>query len=179
MKQIASMECLIFMIKDNMKKSIIIIIFLVSGFYTGAFAQNTYSFNEGLTASKAANKITVLAIVSEQDTWSKKMEAVFSDGTNKNLLDNNFIFSKLDVDQKSIVTYNGKSYSPGDLAKVLGGTGYPTMVFFSPDGKIIRFRYNNEEVGFFAGYIEAADFGKMLNYFSSGNYKNTDLSKAF
>lgn len=153
--------------------------FLVSGLFSALQAQNSYSFNEGLTASKSANKIMALAIVSDQDNWSKKMESVFSEGSNKSALDNNFIFSKLNVDQKNIVTYNGKSYSPIDLAKTLGGTGYPTLVFFTPDGKVIRFKYNNEDVGFFAGYIEAPEFGKLLNYFSTGMYKTTDLSKVF
>lgn len=162
-----------------MKKLLLVLMFLVSAIFTDLYAQKTYSFEDGLAASKANNRIAVLAIVSQSDNWSKKMESVFSDPTNSANLDNNFNFIKLDVDQKSMNSYNGKSYSPVDLAHLLGGTGYPTLVFFTPDGKVIHFKYNNEDVGFFAGYIESTEFGKVLNYFSSGQYKTTDLSKVF
>lgn len=163
----------------NMKNALLIIMFLMTAAFADLSAQNTYTIEEGLANAKTSNKIGVLAIVSGQDIWSKKMNDVFSDGANVNNLNSNFIFMKMDVDQKSMQNYNGKTYSPVDLAKLLGGTGYPTLVFFSPEGKVIRFKYNGEEVGFFPGYIEAPEFGKVLNYFSSGKYKNTDLDKVF
>ncbi len=185
LKQLVSYLCLNINMKTNTmnnrntKNALIIIMFLMTAAFSELFAQNTYTVEEGLANAKTSNKIGVIAIVSGQDVWSKKMNDVFSDAANMNSLNSNFIFMKMDVDQKSMQNYNGKTYTAADLAKLLGGTGYPTMVFFSPDGKVIRFKYNGEDVGFFPGYIEAPEFGKVLNYFSSGKYKNTDLDKVF
>jgi len=146
------------------------------------FAANSYaqmSFNDGLAAAKSGNKKVVLFIGSGSDNWTKKMlSEVYSNDAVKAALAN-FVWVELDAESKTQVTYNGKSMSPADLARAFNSTGYPTHVFLNPDGSVIKFKYNGEEVMNFPGYVEASEFQKMLNYFNSGQYKDTDLNKVF
>jgi thioredoxin-related protein len=87
------------------------------------------------------------------------------------------VLVNLDADSKTSVTFDGKNYTIADLAKHFNATGYPSYVFLNPDGSVIHFKYNGEEVMNFPGYVEADEFVKMLNYISSDQYKTTDLSK--
>jgi len=157
--------------KNILKLSVLVILF---------FAANSYaqmSFNDGLATAKSSNKKIVLFIGTGSDNWTKKMlsEVYSNDGVKTALA--NFVWIELDADSKSQVTYNGKTMSPADLARAFNSTGYPTHVFLNPDGSIIKFKYNGEEVMNFPGYVEASEFQKMLNYFNSGQYKDTDLNK--
>lgn len=144
------------------------------------FAANTYaqmSLSDGLNAAKSSNKKVILFIGSSSDAWTKKMQSeVYSNAAVQSALAN-FVLVSLDADSKTPVTYDGKSTTVADLAKHFNATGYPSHVFLNPDGSVIHFKYNGEDVMNFAGYVEAAEFQKMLNFFNSDQYKNTDLSK--
>jgi thioredoxin-related protein len=159
--------------KSTIKISVLIILF---------FAVNSYaqmSLSDGLNAAKSSNKKVVLFIGSSSDTWTKKMQSeVYSNAAVQASLAN-FILVNLDADSKTPVTFDGKSTTVADLAKSFNATGYPSHVFLNSDGSVIRFKYNGEEVMNFAGYVEAAEFQKMLNYFNTDQYKTTDLSKVF
>jgi thioredoxin-related protein len=137
------------------------------------------SLGDGLNAAKSSNKKIVLFIGSASDAWTKKMQSeVYTNAGVQSALAN-FVYVSLDADSKTPVTYDGKSITVSELAKHFNATGYPSHVFLNSDGSIIKFKYNGEEVMNFAGYVDAAEFQKMLNYFSSDQYKTTDLSKVF
>lgn len=121
----------------------------------------------------------MVEIYSENDNWSKKMESeVYSSGKVQSAL-SSFVFIKLNAESKDRQVYNKKEYSSSELAKTLGATGYPTFVFMNPDGSIIKFKYNSEEVYNISGFIGETDFIEMLDFFMQNKYKDTDLSVVF
>lgn len=157
--------------KNIIKISVLMILF----FAANSFAQ--MSLSDGLSAAKSSNKKVVLFIGSSSDTWTKKMQnEVYTNAGVQSALAN-FVFVSLDADSKIPVTFDGKSISIADLAKHFNATGYPSHVFLNSDGSVIHFKYNGEDVMNFPGYVEASEFQKILSFFSSDQYKNTDLNK--
>lgn len=161
-----------------MKKIKIIIAACIMMVFAGSiYAQTSYSFNEGLSAAQKNNKKVLLSIYVDSDSWCEKMQSVYSTENIKNYLNSNFIFIKLNAQGSEKFTYNGKQYTASDLVKIFGATGYPTHVFLGSDGSVLKFKYNGEVSGSYSGYVESAEFEKILKYFSSNQYKDTDLSK--
>lgn len=161
--------------KNIIKYNILIILTLV--FTAAVFSQPSKNFKDGLADGKSSNKMILVSIYNPGDSWSKKMESVYSCGKISSLITGNFVFVKLNGTGTEKYNYNGKDYTAGDLAKLLGATGYPTHSFLNPDGSIVKFKYNGGDYNGFPGYLDESDFEKLLNYFLSGKYSNTDLSK--
>ena len=156
---------------------IIITAFLMMIFAGSIYAQTSYSFNEGLSTAQKNNKKVLISIYVDADSWCEKMQSVYSSENIKSYINSNFIFIKLNAQGTEKCTYNGKQYSASDLAKVFGSTGYPTHVFLSPEGTVLKFKYNGEVLGSYSGYVESSEFEKVLKYFAGNQYKDTDLSK--
>jgi thioredoxin-related protein len=156
---------------------VLFIIGLIVMFSVNTIAQNTYSFNDGLSKAKSNNKKVLISIYVESDSWCEKMQSVYASENIKNYINTNFIFIKLNVSSSDKYEYNGKQYSAGDLAKLFGATGYPTNVFLNPDGSVIKYKYNGDVCNNYPGYSESGDFEKILKFFATNQYKDTDLSK--
>ena len=135
------------------------------------------SFQSGLEKAKTSNKKVLINIYSDNDTWSQKMETVYSSGNIMNYINSNFVYVKLNGEGSDKINYNGKEYTSASLAKFLGATGYPSHVFLAPDGTVLKFSYNGESNSVFSGYIDAPEFEKLLKYFAENKYKDTDLNK--
>ncbi|HAY33083.1 MAG TPA: thioredoxin family protein [Ignavibacteria bacterium] len=161
----------------TIKLSAAVLIFLTA--FTTARSQNSVGFDAGLKEAKSSGKMVLLDVYSDSDNWSKKMDAeVLSTERVKSAL-SGIVFIRLNIDQSGKYNYNGKSYSTSELAKLFGGTGYPSFSFMNPDGSIIKFKYNGDEVINISGFISEEDFTEMIDFFKSGNYKSTDLSTIF
>lgn len=156
---------------------ITVILILIS--YSAVFSQTTYNFNDGLKAAKTSGKKIFINIYSESDNWSKKSETEVLPSAKVQAALLNFIYIKINAEGKEKISYNNKESMPSDLCKILGATGFPTFIFMSPDGSIIRFKYNGEEEGFLSGFLSEDDLVAMLNFFLMDKYKNTDLSSIF
>jgi thioredoxin-related protein len=142
---------------------------------TNLYGQNIYSFNSGLEAARSSNKLILVNIYDESNSWYKKMENnVYSSGKVNEAL-NNYIYIKLDAKSNDTYTYGKKNYTADELAKVLGATGYPTHVLMTPDGKVISFKYDNETVTSFSGFIDEENFIEFLGFFQQGKYRDNDL----
>jgi thioredoxin-related protein len=152
-------------------------VWLILMSFGNTIAQNTYSFNDGLTKAKSGDKKVLICIYVESDSWCEKMQSVYSTENIKNYINNNFIFVKLNAQGSDKYNYNGKKYTAIELAKVFGATGYPTNVFLNPDGSVIKYKYNGDVCNNYPGYSEAQDFEKILKFFATNQYKDTDLSK--
>ncbi|MBN1634283.1 MAG: hypothetical protein JW917_08980 [Ignavibacteria bacterium] len=160
--------------KNTIKSSLLLILILaIAGTLT---AQPSKNFKDGLADGKSSNKKILVSIYKPDDSWSKKMESVYSTGKISGLISGNFVFVKLNGTGSEKYNYNGKEYTATDLAKYLGATGYPTHSFLNPDGSVIKFKFNCVEYNGFPGYLDEAEFEKLLNFFISGKYGNTDLS---
>ncbi|MBI5402278.1 MAG: DUF255 domain-containing protein [Ignavibacteriae bacterium] len=155
----------------------ILAVFISVVFSVSALSQTSYNFNDGLTAAKSANKKILISIYIDGDSWCEKMQSVYSGESIKNYINNNFIFIKLNGQGSEKYNYNGKQYSASDLSKLFGATGYPTHVFLGSDGSILKFKYNGEVLNCYSGYVDAAEFDKILKFFAGNQYKDTDLSK--
>ena len=135
------------------------------------------SFQSGLEKAKTSNKKVLINIYSDSDTWSQKMDKVYSTGNIMNYINENFVYVRLNAEGSDKINYNGKDYTSASLAKFLGATGYPSHVFLAPDGTVLKFSYNGESTSVFSGYIDAPEFEKLLKYFAENKYQNTDLGK--
>lgn len=159
------------------KNKIILITVFLTFFFGNSIAQISYSFTEGISLAKANNKKALICICIENDSWCEKMKAVYSSENIKNYINGNFIFIKLNGQGSEKYTYNGKQYTSSELSKFFGATGYPTNVFLNPDGSIIKYKYNGEVCSNYSGYVDAAEFEKIIKYIATNQYKDTDLSK--
>ncbi len=135
------------------------------------------SFQSGLERAKTSNKMVLINIYLDSDTWSQRMETVYSTGSIMNYINENFVYVKLNGEGSDKINDNGKEYTSASLAKFLGATGYPSHVFLAPDGTVLKFNYNGESMGVFSGYVDAPEFEKLLKYFAENKYKDTDLNK--
>lgn len=155
------------------------IVISLSFCFANSYSQTSYSFNDGLNAAKSSGKKILVSIYTDSDNWSKKMKSeVFSSAKVQSGL-SDFVFIPLNAEGSEVYTYNKKQYSPSDLSKFFGATGYPTFVILNSDGSIVRFKYNGEEVGYISGFIGESDFIDMLSFFSAGKYKDSDLFTVF
>lgn len=157
-------------------KIILVTLFLIV-FLGDSIAQTTYSFNDGLAKAKSNNKKVLISIYIDGDSWCEKMQSVYSVESIKNYINSNYIFIKLNGQGNEKCNYNGKQYTSSELSKLFGATGYPTHVFLDPDGTVLKYKYNGEVYNNYSGYVDATEFEKILKYFATNQYKDTDLAK--
>ena len=155
--------------------AVLIALFALSG---TSFSQ--ISFNDALAKAKLQNKKVIVDIYTDWCGWCKKMDAdVYGNSKIKKIMKKSFVLVKLDAESLKELTYDGKQYSEMDLAVLFEATGYPTTVFLDSDGKLIEFKYDKTNMKNIPGYLEAADFVKLLKYIRDEKYKDTDLSTIF
>jgi thioredoxin-related protein len=141
-----------------------------------SLAQN--SFEDALKKAKSEDKRVIVDVYTDWCGWCKKMDAeAYSNKEIKKIVEDNFIFVKLNAEGTSKIKYNGKDYTETELATYFEVTGYPTTIFLEPDGKLIEFKYDSMTMKSVPGYFKTDEFKKILNYFKDGKYKDVDLSK--
>lgn len=150
---------------------------VILGFFVAGFLNAQTSFSDGLAKGKATNKKILINVYSENDAWSQKMDKVYNVPSVSKYVNDNFIYVKLNANGSDKINYNGKEYTSSSLANYFGATGYPSHIFLASDGSVIKFNYNGENTGVFSGYLESADFEKLLKYFVDNKYKDSDLNK--
>lgn len=150
---------------------------IIAALFSVQTAYSQLSFNDALTKAKDENKRVIVDVYTDWCGWCKKMEAeAYKDSDVKKIIEENFVFVKLNAEGTGKVTYNGKQYSEQDLATLFEVTGYPTTVFLEPDGKQIEYKYDSMKMGNLPGYFKTDEFKKILQYFRDGKYKESDLS---
>jgi len=162
----------------KINKYFITLIFLLLSF-SYSYSQTSFGFNDGLNAARTSGKKVFIEIYTDSDNWSKKMDSeVFTSAKVQGLL-SDFVFVKLSPESPGNYSFGKNEYSGVELAKFFGATGYPTFVVLDPDGNVIKFKYNGEQVTNISGFVGADDFAEMLNYFNQNKYNDTDLSTVF
>jgi thioredoxin-related protein len=162
----------------NKIKSGILFGFLAVLLFSGqAIYSQQFSFDDGLKAAKKEHKKVIVDIYTDWCGWCKKMDReAYSDADIQRIIKDNFIYVKLNAEGNEVHSYNGKSYTDGELAEYFQVTGYPTTVFLDSKGKVIEFDYDKTKMNNLPGYYETKDFKKVLEYIRDGKYKDTDLS---
>lgn len=134
------------------------------------------SFNDALKKAKKEDKKLIVDIYTDWCGWCKKMDAdVYSKSDIKDLVEDDFIFYKLNAEGDEKITYNGKQYTAAELAALFEVSGYPTTVFLEPGGKVIEYKYNDQKMNNLPGYYKAGEFKKVLEFMRDEKYKDTDL----
>ncbi len=161
-----------------MKTIIFALIFVIASLMLAMPSYSQTSFNDALAKAKSEDKRVIIDIYTDWCGWCKKMdEEVYSNKKIKKIIEESFVFVKLDAESNDKVKYNGKSISLSDLALQFNAVGYPTTVFLEPDGKLIEIKYDNSVMKNIPGYYTAKEFKKILEFIRDGKYKDEDLSK--
>jgi len=156
---------------------ILILLAIIALMSKGSFAQ-THAFEQALKNAKEDDKKIIVDVYTDWCGWCKKMDAEsYGNKDIKEIIEDDFIYVKLNAEGMEKIKYRGKEYTETDLAIYFEATGYPTTVFLEPNGKIIEYEYNKIKMINLPGYFKPKEFKKMLNYIRDEKYKDTDLSK--
>jgi thioredoxin-related protein len=157
------------------KNKFLFVVFVLTAISLSSFAQ-VKNLNEALKKAKEQDKKIILDIYTDWCGWCKKMDAdVYGKSDIKDMVDDNFIFYKLNAEGDEKVDYKGKQYKASELAEFFEVSGYPTTVFLEPDGKVIEYKYDKVKMNNLPGYYKAGDFIKVLEFIRDEKYKNTDM----
>jgi thioredoxin-related protein len=134
-------------------------------------------FEDALKQAKEQNKKVIVDIYTDWCGWCFKMDRdSYRNKDISKIIEDDFIFVKLNAEASGKIEYLGKNYSNGELAAKFEATGYPTTVFLSTEGNVIEFIYDKYKMNNLPGYFGAKDFKKVLEYIRDEKYKDTDLS---
>jgi thioredoxin-related protein len=158
-------------LKNN--KFIIILAFLF-GLNTLSFSQ--LGFNDALSKAKNENRRVIVDVYTDWCGWCKKMDKdAYGNSEIKKIIEDNFVFVKLNAEGKNKVSYNGKQYTEEELSYYFEVFSFPTTIFLEPDGSVIIFKYDKSTMKNIPGYFKADEFKKILNFVKDGKYKDSDL----
>lgn len=130
---------------------------------TIAPAQSWESFNTGMQKAKASKTPILVDIYTDWCSWCKKMDAnTYADAKVKDYLKKKFTIIKLNAEDKTPITYQGKSMSPADFAQGMGVSGYPATLFMKSGG---------EGITLLPGYSEAPMFLHILTFIGEARYE--------
>jgi thioredoxin-related protein len=150
--------------------------FLSIIFFNDGFSQSN-AFEKALKSAKEQDKKIIVDVYTDWCGWCKKMDReAYSNSDIKEIIEDNFIFVKLNAEGSDVIKYKGKQYTCSELSAYFQVSGYPTTIFLTSDGNIIEYFYDKFKMNNLPGYYNAADFKKMLQFIKDEKYKDTDLS---
>jgi len=124
-----------------------------------------FSFEKGLAEAKKTNKKMLVDVYTDWCSWCKRMDAdTYSNSTIASYLQDKYVVVKLNAESSARHSYNGKQYTEQELASEFGVSGYPTTLFFKPDGGAITA---------VPGYLDASNFRPILSFIAEDHYVNT------
>lgn len=127
------------------------------------------AYDEGARASSKTGKLMIVDFTAEWCGWCKKMEKeVFSEKTISSRLARDFVTVRLDVDSSVTLTHKGKKMDARQFTLLNGVEGFPTLIVF--DSK-------ENAVTSLDGYVDAATFGRFLDYLQKGQYRTMSFEK--
>ena len=119
---------------------------------------NWLTVEEAQALSEKEPRKIIMDVYTDWCGWCKKMDkTTFADEEVAQYVNENFYAVKLKADSKDKVTFKGKEFSKGELAKAFRVSGYPTIVFF--DKSFSKFQP-------VSGYRSANDFLALLAQFN-------------
>ncbi|MDQ7798131.1 MAG: thioredoxin family protein [Candidatus Edwardsbacteria bacterium] len=124
-------------------------------------------FDQAMARAAQEDRIVIVDFSTEWCKWCKVMLAkTYTDPQVVKAIEEKFLAVPIDGESPEKITYLGKTVTQSDFTLSMKVEGFPTTMFLDKEGKVLEQR---------AGYIDATNFLKMLNFFSSGAYKTTKL----
>lgn len=121
------------------------------------------TFDAGFSEAKKTGKKVLLDVFTDWCVWCKRLDKnVYGDPRVADYLNEHYIPVKLNPESKTNITYRDTAYSSGQFAQGFGVTGYPTIIFFEPDGRPI------DRLG---GYVDANQFLPIIRFIGEDFYK--------
>ncbi len=121
--------------------------------------------SEAFTEAKASNKKIVLDVYTDWCGWCKRMDkSTYGNADVAAYLEKNYVAAKMNPEKEGAVQYQGKNYTQAEFAQALGISGYPATAFFDESGELLTV---------IPGFVQPADFQKVLTYFAENIHKTT------
>jgi thioredoxin-related protein len=122
-----------------------------------------YSFHDGLAKAQQENKIILIDFYTDWCGWCKKMDGeTYTDSKIVAQIESGFVPVKINPEKNESVIFNGQTITTGQLSQASGVTGFPAIVFYTPDMKLIEL---------ISGYQDVANFKQVLDFMLSDKYK--------
>ena len=126
------------------------------------------TFNAALDAAKVSGKKVMVDVYAEWCPWCRRMqESTYPDASVYPEVGRHFEAVRLNAenDTDSLrYAYNGKTYSftPASFVQALGVRGFPTVIFFGPDGTLLTS---------YPSYADAPTFRRIVRFLGTDAYK--------
>lgn len=139
-------------------------IFFAGSAYGKKDAFAWYTADKGLAKVDSTNKLIMIDVYTKWCGWCKKLESeVFSRSEIQGYLAKKFIPIKLNAeDSKSRVSFAAQEFTYAQLARALGVTGFPIVLFLESNGQLL---YK------LPGYLPPDEFMKVLKFFGEREYE--------
>ncbi|MDP4198281.1 MAG: thioredoxin fold domain-containing protein [Bacteroidota bacterium] len=127
------------------------------------------SLEQAMAEAKSQNKYILVDVYTDWCHWCKKLdEDVYPAPEVQKEMHNYFTAVKINAESATSHTFGGKELTERQLATQWQVTGYPTVLFLTPDGKI---------VDQLPGYMPAKEFAGVLRYIGTGAYRTTSFEQ--
>lgn len=127
------------------------------------------SLEQAMSDAKSQNKVVLVDVYTEWCSWCKKLdEDVYPAPEVQKELRNYFTAVKINAESSAAHTFEGKEVTERELASGWQVTGYPTILFLTPDGKVI------DQL---SGYMPPKDFANTLRYVGTGAYRTMSFEQ--
>lgn len=124
-------------------------------------------YDQALSRARSQGKPVYIQFHAAWCPYCKKLEKEsYSQPAIQTLLNQDFVPVRLTEGDKTRYRIAGQSVGVQDLFLDYQVTGFPTLVFLEPDGKLI---------GKIPGYVEPADFQSLLRYIQTRSYRRMDF----
>lgn len=121
------------------------------------------TFNVGFAEAKKTGKKVLVDVFTDWCVWCKRLDKnVYGDPKIADYLNDHYITVKINPETNSTVTFRDTAYSAAQFAQGFGVTGYPTIIFFEPDGQPI------DRLG---GYVDATRFLPIIQFIGEDYFK--------
>ena len=146
-----------------------LLVFLISTSSFGKEKEKEINLNELSETARLETKHTLLFFHMSYCPYCKRMKKfVFKDKSIKDIVNNNFLFVDINVDDDDIVIYKKFKDTKREFANNLNISFYPTVVFLDEE---------NEVVYILKGYRSKGTFKKVLLYVKEKHYIDMEFSE--